>query len=53
MVKKYSRSTKIEAARSVRQTTELWEYAYFPKKFPKSRKRRAFNKALENWKWLK
>lgn len=53
MAKKYSRATKIEAAKQVRSTTEMWEYAYFPKKWSKAKKRRSFNKALENWKWMK
>ena len=53
MVKKYSRATKIEAARTVRSTTLDYEYAYFPRKYSKAKKRRLFNKSLEIWKWMK
>lgn len=50
---KYSRAAKIEAARATRSTRENWEYAYFPKQWPKSRIRRNFKKNLTIWSWLK
>jgi len=51
--RKYSRATKIEAAKSTRIMRKMWEHANFPKKYPASRARRFHKKSLLNWSWMR
>jgi len=50
---KYSRAAKIEAAKTTRSTKEMYEFAYFPKQWSKSKIRRAHQRNLKIWDWLK